>query len=147
MTIIKRSAEVPYYAEQMYELVNNIEAYPEFLPWCVASNVHSRTEDEIHATLDLSKGGISKSFTTCNRLQKNKMIEMRLVKGPFKHLEGFWRFEDLSSKQGSLVALDIEFDFHNFIMGMAFGPVFNQIASTLVDSFCKRADLVYGKSQ
>lgn len=145
MTIIKRDAEVAYSALQMYELVNDIESYPEFLPWCVKTDVHSRTEDEVNATLHLSKGGITKSFTTCNRMQKNKMIEVRLVKGPFRQLEGFWRFQNLPDSQtSSRVTLDLEFQFNNLFLDIAFGPVFNQIANTLVDSFSERAMVVYG---
>lgn len=142
MAIIKRSAVVPYSAAQMYELVNRIEDYPSFLPWCRSSQVHSRDEDEVHATLELAKGGMSKSFTTCNRLQKDKMIEVRLVSGPFRHLEGFWRFEHLD--KGCHVSLDLEFEFHNNILSMAISPLFHPIANSLVDSFCQHARQIYG---
>ena len=144
MTILKRNADVRYSAAQMYDLVNAIEDYPEFLPWCSGSEVLSRTEDEVQATLHLSRGGISKSFTTCNRLQKHKMMEVRLVKGPFRQLEGFWRFEDLGEQGGSRVSFDLEFEFHNKLLDMAFGPVFHQVMNTLVDSFCQRAETLYG---
>ncbi|MCK4952083.1 MAG: type II toxin-antitoxin system RatA family toxin, partial [Gammaproteobacteria bacterium] len=95
MTTINKSALVSCSAENFFLLVDDIEAYPEFLPWCSASEVLSRTEDEVKARLDLVKGHIHKSFTTINRMQKNKMIEMRLQEGPFHHFEGFWRFESL----------------------------------------------------
>jgi ribosome-associated toxin RatA of RatAB toxin-antitoxin module len=127
----------------MYQLVNNIEDYPNFVPWCDETEVLSRNEDEIHATLHFSGGGFKKSFTTCNRLQKNKMVEMRLVNGPFKHLEGFWRFEEQHDRS-CLVRLDLEFEVANKILGMAFGSVFNQVANTLVDAFSKRAQEIYG---
>jgi ribosome-associated toxin RatA of RatAB toxin-antitoxin module len=126
----------------MYRLVNDIEAYSQFLPWCKESRILQQNEDEIHAMLVLAGGGFQKSFTTCNRLQPNKMIEIRLVDGPFKNLEGFWRFEEVM-ETGCLVTLDLEFEFSNRLIGMAFGPVFNQVASTLVDAFCKRANEVY----
>ncbi len=143
MTTIRKSALVPYTPAQMFALVDDIEAYPEFLPWCKSARVLSRTEDEVRATLELSKGGVEKAFTTCNRLQKNKMIEMRLVEGPFRRLEGFWRFEPLGDA-GCKVSLDLEFEFSSRMLGMVVGPVFSQVANSLVDSFQKRAVDVYG---
>ncbi|MBY0545027.1 MAG: type II toxin-antitoxin system RatA family toxin [Gammaproteobacteria bacterium] len=138
MTVINRSKVVEFSAAQMYGLVNDIDNYPVFLPWCTKSIVLSRSSDEIRAELTLSKGGLEKSFTTCNRLQENKMIEVRLVSGPFKQLEGFWRFEHLDDNSCK-VSLDLEFEFSNFLISMALGPVFNQIANNLVDAFCQRA--------
>lgn len=143
MPVIKRSAEVNYTAAQMYGLVDAIESYAEFVPMCVASEVHERNEDEVKASLTLAKGGVTKSFTTLNRLQKDKMIEVRLVDGPFKQLEGFWLFENLSA--GSRVSLHLEFEFSHIMMSMALGPLFNQVANMLVDAFIERASVVYGK--
>ena len=143
MTIINKFALVPYTPAQMYALVDDIEAYPEFLPWCKSTRVLSRTEDEVRATIELSKGGVEKAFTTCNRNQKNKMIQIRLMEGPFKQLEGFWRF-DVLGDDGCKVSLDLEFEFASRMLGMVIGPVFSQIANSLVDSFQKRAVDVYG---
>ena len=143
MTTIHRSAIVPHTAEEMYQLVNSIEDYPKFIPWCHGAEVHARDEDEIRATLSFEGGGFRKSFTTCNRLQKPKMIEIRLLDGPFKHLEGFWRFE-LQDDNTCVVKLDMEFELANKLMGLAFGPFFNQVANSLVDAFSKRADEIYG---
>lgn len=109
---------------------------------CVASQVYERTPDEVRASLTLAKGGVMKSFTTLNRLQADKMIEVRLVDGPFKQLEGFWLFEPLDL--GSRVSLHLEFEFSNFIMGMAMGPLFHQVANMLVDAFIDRAGTIYG---
>lgn len=147
MTIINRSAIVPHTVEEMYQLVNAIEDYPKFIPWCHQTEIHSRDEDEVRATLHFEGGGFRKSFTTCNRLQQNKMIEIRLLNGPFKHLEGFWRFEPQSEgeEDGCLVKLDLEFELANKLLVLAFGPFFNQVTNSLVDAFCKRADEVYGK--
>lgn len=144
MPVVNKSALLPYSAAEMYALVNDIASYPEFLPWCKSSTIISANEDEIKACLDLSRSGINKSFTTCNRLQKNKMIEMRLVNGPFRHLEGFWRFEKLS-ETACKVMFDMEFEFSSKILGMTVGPVFSQITSSLVDAFSGRAVEVYGK--
>ncbi len=143
MTTLSRNALVPYSPSEMYDLVNEIERYPEFLPWCKSTEVHERSEDEVKATIELAKGGIHKSFSTHNRMQPGKMIEIRLVEGPFSHLHGFWRFDPLG-ESASKVSMDMEFDFSNRLLGMAVGPVFGQIVSTLVDAFVKRAREVYG---
>ena len=145
MTTINKSALVAYSAAQMYALVNDIKSYPYFLPWCSDSSVLSQDEDEIRATVVIAHGSLNKSFTTCNRLQRDKMVEMRLEKGPFKRLEGFWRF-DVLGEQACKVSLDLEFEFKNRLVGMAMGPIFSQIANTLVDAFSKRAVDVYGKA-
>ena len=144
MTSINKSALVPYSPAEMFALVDDIEAYPQFLPWCRTAQVLERTEDEVRATIALSKGGVDKSFTTCNRNQGHKMIEMRLVEGPFRHLEGFWRFDPLGD-DGCKVSLDLEFEFASRILDMVVGPVFSQVANSLVDSFRQRAVVVYGK--
>ena len=144
MTTIKRNKIVPHSVEKMYNLVNDIQHYPLFLPWCTRSTILSQDENEIKAELTLAKGGIEKSFTTCNRIQKNKMIEVRLISGPFKQLEGFWLFESIDETQ-SRVTLDLAFEFSNALISLAFGPVFNQIANSLVDAFCDRANVLYGK--
>jgi ribosome-associated toxin RatA of RatAB toxin-antitoxin module len=143
MPSIQRSALVPYSPAQMFDLVNDIESYPQFLPGCRSATVYARDNDTIKAGLELAKGAVRKSFTTCNRLQKNKMIEVRLVEGPFQHLEGFWRFDALESG-ATRVSLDLEFEYSNRLVGLAIGPVFTQIANTLVDSFVRRAREVYG---
>ncbi len=143
MPVISKSSVVPYTTEQMFVLVDEIEHYAAFIPWCDKSEVHSRDEDEVKATLHFSAAGISKSFTTCNRLQKPKMIEIRLENGPFKHLEGFWRFQEEANSH-SKVLLDMEFEFANHFLGLAFGGVFSQMANSLVDSFVERAKEVYG---
>lgn len=144
MTTINKNALVPYPDRAMFSLVDDIVSYPEFLPWCSATNEISRTDDEVRASIDISHHGFQKSFTTCNRNTDNKLIEMRLIEGPFKHLEGFWRFEDLGG-DGCKISLDLDFEFSNRLVGLAFGPIFSQIANSLVDAFCKRAKDVYGK--
>lgn len=127
----------------MFALVDDIDAYPQFLPWCRSARVLARDSDEVRATLELAKGALNKSFTTVNRLQPDKMIEMRLVEGPFRHLEGFWRFDALRD-DACRVSLDLDFEFSSRMLGMVAGPVFTQIANTLVDAFCQRAEQVYG---
>ncbi len=97
MPIIHHDLTVPYSVAEMYQIVNDIEAYAHFLPWCKESRVLSQNDDEIQALLTLAGGGFQKSFTTCNRLQHNKMIEIKLLDGPFRQLEGFWRFEPVGN--------------------------------------------------
>ncbi len=144
MAHISRTLIVPYSCEEMYQLVDGIEHYPQFIPWCHSSQVLSRTEGEIKATLCLARGGISKSFTTLNRNQKNKMIEIGLVHGPFKRLRGYWRFDSLGSDTGCKVSFDMEFEFAGPLVSLVFGPIFSQICNTLVDAFHKRAIALYG---
>ena len=144
MPDINKTKLVPYTQEQMYALVNDVESYAEFVPFCVSSTIDSCAHDEVHATLAFARGGLHKAFTTLNRLQPHKMIEIRLINGPFKHLEGFWRFEQMGTDH-CRVSLDLQFEFSSRLLAMMFGPFFHQIASMLVDSFCKRAETVYGK--
>lgn len=143
MTTIHKSALVPYSAEQMYDLVNDFKKYPDFLPWCGGAKEISRSDNEVEASLDIAHSGVHKSFTTRNRLEPNQSIEMHLVEGPFKYLNGTWRFEKLGDA-GSKVGLDLEFEFSNKLLGMTFGPLFSKIASSLVDAFIQRAQKVYG---
>ena len=143
MTTVARSAIVPYDAWQMFRLVDDVENYQEFLPWVKRSEEHYRDEDTVRATILFSRSGFEKSFTTQNRLHPGKMIDIRLVEGPFQRLEGYWRFQPLGD-DASKVSLDLEFEFSNRILRMAFGKVFTQVAGTLVDSFVRRADEIYG---
>ena len=142
MTIVNKSRTVLYSCEQMYSLVNEVEHYADFVPYCTQSVVHHRDKDEVQATLVIGAAGMSKSFTTRNHLQANKMIEIRLVDGPFNHLQGFWRFDPI--EQGCRVSFDLEFEFAGRMMSMLLGPVFDQVTNTMVDAFCDRAVVIYG---
>jgi ribosome-associated toxin RatA of RatAB toxin-antitoxin module len=146
MNTLKRSALVPYSTHQMFELVNRIEDYPRFLPWCEKSQIISRTEEEVVATLAVAWKGVHKSFTTRNRLHPFERMEMSLADGPLKHLEGVWHFQALSEK-ASKVLLDLEFEFAGGFVDKLFQPIFQNIANTLVDAFCKRAVELYGHEQ
>jgi len=142
VTTIHRHALTPFSAEKMFALVDDIESYPDFLQWCRSATVVSRDIDLVTAQLELAKGSVHKVFTTQNRLMPGKMIEMKLVEGPFRHLEGFWKFEALR-EDACKISLDLDFDFSSKMVGMVVGPVFNQVANTLVDAFCKRAENLY----
>lgn len=143
-TSIHKSALVAYSPAEMFALVSDVESYADFLPWCRSAHVVWREGDELKACLEMAKGSLQKSFTTYNRQQADKMIEIRLVDGPFKRLEGYWRFDPLGDK-ACKVSLDLEFEFANRMLSMMIGPVFSQIANTLVDAFQQRAVQVYGK--
>jgi len=143
MTSVSRSALVSYSAEAMFDLVDDVESYDQFLPWCKDSRVVERNDEHVKATIVFARSGFEKAFTTSNRRQRGKMIEIRLVEGPFRRLEGFWRFQPLR-EDASKVSLDLEFEFTNRLVAMAFGKVFTQVANTLVDAFVARARQVYG---
>jgi ribosome-associated toxin RatA of RatAB toxin-antitoxin module len=140
---VNKSALVTYAAADMYALVNDVERYPEFLPWCCGARVLSRTDTEMRASLDLSRSGFHKTFTTHNRLEQGRAITMTLVDGPFRHLEGRWRFQDLDH-EGSKVMLDMEFEFSGMLLDLMAGPVFHEICNSLVDAFVQRAKAVHG---
>jgi ribosome-associated toxin RatA of RatAB toxin-antitoxin module len=140
---IQRSAEVTYSAEQMFELVNDVASYPKFLPWCREARVLASGDGWVRARVAMAKGALQHAFTTRNELEWGRRIRIRLEDGPFKRLEGDWRFEP--TQRGCRVSLDLEFEFAGRMLSAVLGPVFNQIASTLVDSFVRRADEVYGQ--
>jgi len=144
MTTITRSSLVLFSPDQMFDLVNDVEAYPSFLPWCRNSKIIEKTDKVITASLDLAKGGIHHEFTTRNKLIAGESIDIELVDGPFQHLEGRWHFDMIGDNQGCRVRLDMDFEFSNRIISMALGPVFTQISGSLVDAFCKRAQDIYG---
>lgn len=144
MESIDRSALVPYTPHEMFVLVTDADAYPQFLPWCCGAEVLSYEHDEMVARLDFSVGGVSKSFTTRNCHQADSEVSIQLVDGPFSQLDGRWRFEPLGD-QGCKISLFLEYDFSSKIVSMVVGPVFSQIANSLVDAFQKRAAEVYGE--
>ncbi len=144
MTRVSRNALVPYRAAEMYGLINDIEAYPQFLPWCRAARVLAQDEHEQTAVIEFAKGAVHKSFTTRNSLRPPAHIAVHLVEGPFRNLSGAWHFIDLDG-QGCKVALDMEFEFGNPLLARLVGPVFHGIANSLVDAFLRRAIDVYGR--
>jgi len=127
----------------MYALVADVPAYGEFLPWCGGARVDERRSNDLLATIDIAFKGIHKSFTTRNQFVENEWMDMRLVSGPFSHLHGIWTFTELGDS-GSKIALDIEFDFSNRVLGAVVGPIFGFISDGMVDAFMRRAESVYG---
>lgn len=143
MKHIQKTALVSYTPEQMYSLVDDIDAYAEFLPWCSHSEVIARQDNTVDGSLEISYSKLNKTFTTRNINTPNEKIEMQLLEGPFKKLHGEWSFQQLG-KDGTKVMLNLEFEFANKFLDMTVGPVFSQIANSLVDAFTQRARDVYG---
>ena len=124
-------------------LVDDVEAYPEFLPWCNQAEIHNRTEDSVEATLELHKGAVSNKFTTRNSRTEFEAIGLALIGGPFRHLAGGWKFKELGD-DGCKVMLELEFEFESRLVDMMFGSFFEEICNSLVDAFTKRAEVVFG---
>ncbi len=142
MAQVKKSALVPFSAEQMYKLVDDVPSYQDFLPWCGGSTEVSREDGVVVASVTIAKGAVNKTFTTKNTSHGHQKIHMELVEGPFKELVGYWSFKELK-ENACKVTLELDYEFSNRLIGMAIGPVFNQIANAMVDSFVDRAKEVY----
>ena len=143
MKKIQRSALVMHSAQNMYDLVNQVEHYPAFLPWCDGAEVIERTLVVQEARVRVSRRGVAASFITRNTMVPGQRIEITLKEGPFTELTGIWEFKPLM-ENACKVTLDLTFEMDNNLLKSAVGKVFEQAASTLVDSFCSRADNLYG---
>lgn len=143
MTSINRSALLPYRAQQIYDLVNDIESYPAFMDGCVGAEVLRREDSVVEARLDLSKGGIRQSFSTRNYLEEHRAIRLELLDGPFDRFHGSWVFKPLG-EAACKVSLQLEFSASNAILGMAASRLFDKVTNNLVDALAQRARHVYG---
>lgn len=143
MAEVSRSALLMYSADEMYRLVNDVSAYPEFLPGCVDASILTHEQDRMRASVVVSKAGIKQQFTTDNSLVNGQSIGMNLVDGPFKHLRGGWTFLALDD-QACKVSLDLQFEFSSKLVEVAFGRIFNELVGSMVKSFSERAKVVYG---
>lgn len=141
MANINKTALVPYSAEQMIKLVNDIESYPDFLPGCTGSKILENQEDYILASVDVSKAGISKTFTTKNTTS-NENIIMDLVDGPFSRLNGQWSFIKLDDS-ACKIEFRLDFEFKNYLIEFAFGKIFKELANNMVVAFTNRARDIY----
>jgi ribosome-associated toxin RatA of RatAB toxin-antitoxin module len=142
MKRIIRSAIVEHTAGQMFALVDDIESYPQFLPWCVAAAVQDRTADAVTATLSIGVRGLRTSFTTRNENRPGEAIDMRLVQGPFRRFAAAWRFKPLSG-EASGIEFSLEYELSGPLARML-SPLLEHIADTMVDAFTRRAREVYG---
>lgn len=143
MTVIQRSALVPFAAATMYQLVNDIEAYPKFMDGCVGAQILSRSDDVVEARLDLAKGGLRYSFTTRNRLLPPERIELTLVEGPFESFAGSWSFRALGDS-ASKVELHLTFEMSGRLMNFAARKMFDGVANQMVDALVRRAHQLAG---
>lgn len=146
MKTVQKSVLIWYSAEQMFDLVAQVDQYPQFLPWCDRAAVLERHADGMTAEVGIAFAGIHQSFTTRNTHVPGRQIGMRLVKGPFSKLEGDWTFQPVSDgTQGACrVGLELRYGFSSMALAAVVGPVFDRIAGSLVDAFVKRAEQVYG---
>lgn len=142
MAIVEKSALVPYSAAQMYRLVNEVDGYPAFLPWCKSGRSVSKTETEQIGEIVVSRSGITQAFSTRNQMIPNERIDLNLEEGPFRKLQGTWLFQELR-EDACKVSLTLEYEFSGRLINAAFGAVFSHIANTMVDAFCKQAGVIY----
>lgn len=143
MPVIRKSALVPYSAESMFDLVEQAEHYPDFLPWCGGAKVLSRTDTSMVATITISFKGLRQSFSTENVHQRPTSIQLKLRDGPFRRLQGGWTFKPLSA-DACRIDLELDYDAGSGLLGKVLGPVFGHIANTMVDAFVKQAEKRYG---
>jgi len=127
----------------MFELVNNIDDYSQFLNWCDSSSILNQSDDQITASVQINQGSLKQSFSTLNTLTPYKSIEMQLLDGPFDELSGEWRFETLG-ENASKVHLTLQFKFKSMVIDMALSPIFKSIANSQLDAFVARAKYIYG---
>lgn len=142
MALVEKSVLVPYSAEQMFALVDGVEDYPQFLPWCGGSSVSSVDGNTVHATVHIDYHHVKQSFTTENLRQPPNYIDITLKDGPFKHLDGGWRFIPLS-ESACKIELQLHYEFSHKLLEKVFGPIFHYIANNLVEAFIHRAEKVY----
>lgn len=143
MAVVHKTVILGYSAEQMFTLVDRVEDYPKFLPWCGGVEVRQREENKLVATIAIHYHGVRHSFTTENTHVPSTSMKMHLLEGPFNHLNGNWTFKALRA-DACKVEFDLQYEFSSKILEKIIGPVFSVIANGFVDSFCKRADTIYG---
>jgi ribosome-associated toxin RatA of RatAB toxin-antitoxin module len=146
MPLIEKSVLVPFSAAKMYVLVEKVEDYPQFLPWCGGSAVNRLSADTIEASIDIRFKGISQRFTTINTLSPYERIDMALKEGPFSDLKGDWRFVALK-EDACKVEFHLDYHFSSRLLETLVGPVFHYIASTFVDCFTQRAFALYSPAK
>lgn len=143
MPTVHKTVLLPYSAQQMFDLVHDVEAYPKFLPWCGGAEVLARDEQSVSARLRIDFKGIRQAFSTRNSFREPEQIEMNLLDGPFSQLHGLWRFTALRA-DACKVEFTLDYAFSSGLLGTVLTPVFGHIAKTMVDAFVKRAEDVYG---
>lgn len=143
MSVVQKSVLVGYSAERMFSLVDAVEAYPQFLPWCEAAEVSYRDADRTRATLHINYRRVRQSVTTENRREPPHGLSVRLVEGPFRVLDGDWRFKSLA-EDACRIDFRLHYEFSSKLLEALVGPVFGYIANMMVDAFVQRAEKLYG---
>jgi len=139
MPTVRKSVIVAHRAAAMFALVDDVERYPEFLPWCAATEVIDRTREITHARIDVDYHGLKASFATRNRKEPPEWMRLEFTEGPFERFKGHWRFVDLGG-EGCRVEFAVDYSFENRALDGLLGPVFGAILASLVESFVARAD-------
>ena len=142
MKTVEKSVLIWFTAQEMFDLVVDVASYPQFLPWCDQTQILNTEEDGMTARIGMAFGGLHKSFTTRNTHVPGRQVQLSLIDGPFKQLDGVWNFIPLGEEQACRVELKLSYSFDS-VFGALVGPVFDRIAATLVDAFVKRAEAVY----
>lgn len=143
---VLRSALLPYSAEKMYDIVADIEAYPDFLNWCSAADIVSQQPDWVIARLKIEYSKLNILFTTRNQNTPGKSILLSLVEGPFVDLSGEWRFEALTP-EACKVCIEMDFNFEKSLTRKVLSGVFKKTIGMQLDAFQKRAELIHGKPE
>jgi ribosome-associated toxin RatA of RatAB toxin-antitoxin module len=141
--VVTKTVLVGYSAERMFALVDAVETYPQFLPWCSGTNVVYRDDTRMRATIHINYHGAKQSFTTENTKEPPRGLKVKLVEGPFRILDGEWRFFPLN-ENACKIDFRLHYEFASKLLERLVGPVFGYIANTMVDAFVKRADKLYG---
>jgi len=142
MSGVERSALVPYSAELMFRLVDDVERYPEFLPWCSATRVRLRDAHFTVAEISVNYRGVRQSFATRNRINPPSDMTLELVEGPFRRLDGAWRFAALD-RNACRIDFGLHYEFSGGLLDRLFAPVFGHMAESMMDAFMRRADMLY----
>ncbi|HSX20007.1 MAG TPA: type II toxin-antitoxin system RatA family toxin [Gammaproteobacteria bacterium] len=144
MPQVSKIVQVPFTAQQMYDLINDIEAYPQFLPWCKTATIHTRDATKLEASLCIGKGLVTQTISTSNTMVPNAQIKMQYKAGPFKRCAGSWDFVPAENDHCKVV-FNIDYEFRSILTAMTMEPIFNPITNTMIDAFYKRAQTIYGK--
>jgi ribosome-associated toxin RatA of RatAB toxin-antitoxin module len=142
MADVRKNVLVNHSAEKMFNLVDHIEGYPSFLPWCGGSQIIERNNEITKASIHIKYHGVNQSFTSQNIKNYPHRIDLKLIDGPFKALEGFWIFTPIN-KDACSIEFYLHYEFSNFILGKLISPIFSKIANTFVDGFVTQADKIY----
>ena len=142
---VKRTALVTFTPEQMFDLVVDVERYPQFLPWVTGAELHEKTERDLLASMEMQRAGVSERFTTRNAFERPSLMTLQLVRGPFRLLEGRWSFTPIGDA-GTRIELEMRFEFANPVVSLLFGKAFEQSCNSLIDAFIVRARQLHGNA-